>query len=308
MLESQYKLHLGNTKNILDDMISKNEKVDMIFTSPPYFAFRKNYSGQDDGEIGSIHVDDYADWFLEFTKRFLNVLKPNGSFFLNINEKIDKGVIHPVLDELKYKMRQQGWYLVAKPYIWFKKNSMPTNCKYRAIDRYEYVYHFSNSTKPKFRADNCRTEHSEVTKRRFKKPVTTINSRDGIYNSEMKELSKKGSLPHNVVIAASETNPGILHPAPFSVDLAEWFVKVGSDIGDTVLDPFAGSSTTGVASLKNGRNFIGIDLVEFNINFGKKRIEHLLSTGDCYIPKNKLEEYGIDVNYYKIKGKHINNP
>ena len=37
-------------------------------------------------------------------------------------------------------------------------------------------------------------------------------------------------------------------------------------------------------------------------------MEHLLSTGDCYIPKNKLEEYGIDVNYYKIKGKHINNP
>jgi nicotinamide riboside kinase len=65
-------------------------------------------------------------------------------------------------------MRKQGWFLVAKPYIWFKKQSIPTNCKYRAIDRYEYVFHFSNSNKPKFRADNCRTEHSEVTKRRFK--------------------------------------------------------------------------------------------------------------------------------------------
>lgn len=308
MLESQYKLHLGNTKNILDEMISNGDTVDMIFTSPPYFAFRKNYSGKDDGEVGSIHVDDYADWFLEFTERFLKVLKPNGSFFLNINEKIDNGVVHPVLDELKYKMSKQGWYLVAKPYIWFKKNSMPTNCKYRAIDRYEYVYHFSNSTKPKFRADNCRTEHSEVTKRRFKKPVTTISSRDGVYDSKLKKLNEKGSLPHNVVIAAAESNPSVLHPAPFSVELAEWFVKIGSDVGDIVLDPFAGSSTTGVASLKNERNFIGIDLVEFNINFGRKRMEHLLSTGECYIPKNKLEEYDIDVNYYKIKGKHINNP
>jgi len=308
MLESQYKLHLGNTKNVLDEMISNGDTVDMIFTSPPYFAFRKNYSGKDDGEVGSIHVDDYADWFLEFTERFLKVLKPNGSFFLNINEKIDNGVVHPVLDELKYKMSKQGWYLVAKPYIWFKKNSMPTNCKYRAIDRYEYVYHFSNSKKPKFRADNCRTEHSEVTKRRFKKPVTTISSRDGVYDSKLKKLNEKGSLPHNVVIAAAESNPSVLHPAPFSVELAEWFVKIGSDVGDTVLDPFAGSSTTGVASLKNERNFIGIDLVEFNINFGRKRMEHLLSTGECYIPKNKLEEYDIDVNYYKIKGKHINNP
>jgi site-specific DNA-methyltransferase (adenine-specific) len=307
-MKSQYKLHLGNTKNVLDGMIENGDKVDTIFTSPPYFAFRKNYSGDDDGEIGSIHVDDYADWFLEFTERFLKVLKPNGSFFLNINDKIDKGVVHPVLDELKYKMRKQGWYLVAKPYIWFKKNSMPTNCKYRAIDRYEYVFHFSNSNKPKFISDNCRTEHSEVTKKRFKKPVTTINSRDGVYNSEMKELNKKGSLPHNVVIAAAETNPGILHPAPFSVELAEWFVKIGSDVGDTILDPFAGSSTTGIASLKHNRNFIGIDLVEFNINFGRKRMNYFLETGEHFIPKGKLEENGIDVNYYKVKGKHINNP
>ena len=66
-MKSQYKLHLGNTKKIITDMINRNEKVDMIFTSPPYYSMRKNYSGNDDGEIGSIHVDDYADWFLEFT-------------------------------------------------------------------------------------------------------------------------------------------------------------------------------------------------------------------------------------------------
>ena len=141
-MKSQYDLQLGDTKKIITDMISRGEKVDMIFTSPPYYSMRKNYSGNDDGEIGSIHVDDYADWFLEFTELFLKVLKPNGSFFLNINDKIDNGVVHPVLDELKYKMRKQGWYMVAKPYIWFKKNAIPTNCKYRAIDRYEYVFHF----------------------------------------------------------------------------------------------------------------------------------------------------------------------
>ena len=88
-MESKYKLHLGNTKNVLDLMIEKDEKVDMIFTSPPYYAMRKNYSGNSDGEVGAIHVDDYVDWFLEFTERFMKVLKPDGSFFLNINDKID---------------------------------------------------------------------------------------------------------------------------------------------------------------------------------------------------------------------------
>lgn len=307
-MESQYKLFLGDTKDVLKQMITKGEKVDMIFTSPPYYSMRKNYSGNDDGEVGSVHVDDYADWFLEFTDLFLKVLKPNSSFFLNINDKISDGVVHPVLDELKYKMRKQGWHLVAKPYIWFKKNAMPTNCKYRSIDRYEYVFHFSNSNKPKFRADNCRTEHSEVTKKRFKKPVTTINSRDGVYDSQMKELNVNGSLPHNVVIAAAESNSSILHPAPFTVELAEWFVKIGSDENDIILDPFAGSSTTGIASLKNNRKYIGIDLVDFNIIFGKKRMDHFLETGETYIAKNLLEEKEIDVNYYKIKGRHINNP
>jgi len=307
-MKRKYKLYLGETKEIISNMVESNELVDMIFTSPPYYSMRKNYSGNGDGEVGSIHVDDYADWFLEFTEKFLQVLKPNGSFFLNINDKIDNGVIHPVLDELKYKMSKQGWFLVAKPYIWFKKQSMPTNCKYRAIDRYEYVFHFSNSNKPKFRAGNCRTPHSEVTKRRMKRPVPTINSRDGVYENTKIKLNKDGALPHNVVITPAESNPSVLHPAPFHVELADWFIKIGSDEGDTILDPFAGSSTTGVASLKNKRNYVGIDLVDFNINFGEKRLEYYLKTGECYIPKNKLDKLGIDVNYYKIKGKNINNP
>jgi len=307
-MKRKYKLYLGETKEIISNMVESNELVDMIFTSPPYYSMRKNYSGNGDGEVGSIHVDDYADWFLEFTEKFLQVLKPNGSFFLNINDKIDNGVIHPVLDELKYKMSKQGWFLVAKPYIWFKKQSMPTNCKYRAIDRYEYVFHFSNSNKPKFRAGNCRTPHSEVTKRRMKRPVPTINSRDGVYENTKIKLNKGGALPHNVVITPAESNPSVLHPAPFHVELADWFIKIGSDEGDTILDPFAGSSTTGVASLKNKRNYVGIDLVDFNINFGEKRLEYYLKTGECYIPKNKLDKLGIDVNYYKIKGKNINNP
>jgi DNA modification methylase len=92
----------------------------------------------------------------------------------------------------------------------------------------------------------------------------------------MRELNSNGSLPHNVIIAAAESNPSVLHPAPFTVELAEWFVKIGCDENDVVLDPFAGSSTTGVASLKNNRKFIGIDLVEFNISFGEKRINHFL--------------------------------
>jgi DNA modification methylase len=308
-MDEKYKLYLGDTRKVVAEMVEREELVDVIFTSPPYFDFRKNYSGDGDGEVGSVHVDDYADWFLTFTEQFLKVLKPNGSFFLNINEKIDNGVVHPVIDELKYKMRKQGWKLVAKPYIWYKKQAMPTNCKYRAIDRYEYVFHFSNSNKPKFRADNCRIPYAESSKTRVKNPLTTIDSRDGKYGRKADvKLNEKGSLPHNVIITPAESNPSVLHPAPFHVELAEWFVKVGSDEGDVVLDPFNGSGTTGVAALKHNRNYVGIDLIPFNIDFTKKRIGYFEKTGECYIPKKELESLGIDVNYYKMKGKHVNNP
>lgn len=306
-MEEKYKLYLGDTRKIIDQMIINNEFVNMIFTSPPYFSFRKNYSGNADALIGNISADEYADWFLTFTEKFLNILKPNGSFFLNINEKIHNGIVHPIIDELKYKMRKQGWFLIAKPYIWFKKSAMPHSCKYRTIDRYEYIFHFSNSNKPNFYAGNCRVPHSKISIKRYEQPVTTMDSRDGIYKREKRTLHKDGGFPHNIIIAKPESNPAILHPAPFSVELAEWFCKIGSQENDIILDPFCGSSTTGIAALKHNRKYIGIDIVDFNIDFSEKRISHFLKTKEEYIPKNKLGEYNIDINYYKQKGKHLLN-
>ena len=64
--------------------------------------------------------------------------------------------------------------MVAKPYMWFKKN-IPTNCKYEAIDRYEYVFHFSNSNKPKFRRIIVEQNILRLLRKGLKKPVTTIN-------------------------------------------------------------------------------------------------------------------------------------
>jgi DNA modification methylase len=88
----------------------------------------------------------------------------------------------------------------------------------------------------------------------------------------------------------------------------EYLIKTYTNEGDVVLDFTMGSGSTGVACINTNRRFIGIDLVEFNINFGRERMNHYLETGETYIPKNLLEEKDIDVNYYKIKGKHINNP
>ena len=305
MNKSNYELYLGDTIQVIKNQLNDKE-IDMIFTSPPYFDLRKNYSGKSDGVVGNVSPDEYADWFLNFTESFLNVLTPNGSFFLNINDKIIDGEVHPVIDELKMKMRKQGWKLVAKPYIWYKKQAMPSKCTYRAIDRYEYVFHFSNTTTPKFYPENCKVPYAKSTIKRFDNPVPTIGSRDGELKYVKKEANEGGSLPHNVVTCAAESNPSILHPAPFTVELADWFVKIGSKVGDTVLDPFCGSGSSGIASLKNDRNFVGIDLMEFNIEFSEKRFEHFLDTGNEYIAKKLLESYGLDINHYKVKGKHEN--
>ena len=146
-------------------------------------------------------------------------------------------------------------------------------------------------------------------------PFSVLDTKSGSWQTRKRiwqEIGIKSEVGRDAAVinmdSTSKKNNSTNYVSIFDPALCEvlyhWFCPEGG----TILDPFAGSSTTGIASLKHNRNFIGIDLVEFNINFGRKRMNYFLETGEHFIPKGKLEENGIDVNYYKVKGKHINNP
>src|SRR5437762_2749878 len=109
------RIMFGDSLDVLRLMPS--ETVDLIVTSPPYADSRK-------ATYGGVQPDDYVDWFMPIARELQRVLKPEGTFILNIKEKVVEGERHTYVIELILKMRKEGW-LWTEEYIWHKKNTAP---------------------------------------------------------------------------------------------------------------------------------------------------------------------------------------
>jgi site-specific DNA-methyltransferase (adenine-specific)/site-specific DNA-methyltransferase (cytosine-N4-specific) len=94
-------IFLGDCKEILKSI--EENSIDLIFTSPPYADQRKN-------TYGGIHPDKYVEWFLPISKELSRVLKPTGTFILNIKEKVIEGERSTYVMELILEMKKQGWH------------------------------------------------------------------------------------------------------------------------------------------------------------------------------------------------------
>lgn len=126
----------ANCLDILKNI--QTDSIDLIVTSPPYADQRKS-------TYGGIHPNKYVEWFMPISKELLRVLKPTGSFILNIKEKVVNGERHTYVMELIIALRKQGW-LWTDEYIWHKKNSFPGKWPNRFRDAWERCLHF-NKTK-----------------------------------------------------------------------------------------------------------------------------------------------------------------
>ncbi len=115
MREIQTKLFLGDCREVLKTI--DDNCVDLIITSPPYADRREKV-------YGGIKPDEYVEWFLPRSEQLLRVLKPHGTFILNIKEKAENGERHTYVLELILGLRKQGW-LWTEEFIWHKKNSYP---------------------------------------------------------------------------------------------------------------------------------------------------------------------------------------
>ncbi|MDP2815110.1 MAG: DNA methyltransferase, partial [Rectinemataceae bacterium] len=113
--------------------------VDLIFTSPPYADNRiKTYGG--------VHPDKYVEWFMPKAEQFLRVLKPTGTFVLNIKEKVENGERHTYVIELILEMRKRGWFWTEE-FVWHKKNCYPGKWPNRFRDAWERCIQFNKTKK-----------------------------------------------------------------------------------------------------------------------------------------------------------------
>jgi DNA modification methylase len=271
-----------------------DNSIDLIITSPPYadiVNYGKNISIQ--------KPQDYCDWLLPIFNEIQRVLKPSGSFILNINDTCKNGVRNPFIYELIHRSQKETKLKFYDTYIWWKRNGIPNGATKRFRNTTEFIFHFVKDQKNlKFNMDRVLQEPNIETKGRYNRNGLTTPQgiiEDGVRISIERNKTLNPVRPDNVVrfsTAGAARDNSIKHPAPFHKDLPKYYINLLTDDGDTILDIFGGIMTTGLACNEIGnRNFIGFELNEKYAEFGKKRI-----SGE-ELETYRVVQYDLDGNY-----------
>ena len=260
------KIHIGDCLELLKQL--DDNSVDLVITSPPY-ADLKVYI-----DNPGILADNYVEWFLPICNEICRVIKPTGSFILNINDKVEDGFRHPYVFDLVSQIHKRTELKMFERLFWNKMKGLPNRSRFG--DRVEYIFWFAKQKGFKFNIDEMRTEYSEKSIQRMKKPLKKRFSRkENDDNIDYKDWSPNplGALPTTLVNISSESKRiADNHVAVYPLELVNYFIKGSTEVGDLVLDPFMGTGTTAVSAKKLGRNYLGFELQQDYIDVANKRI------------------------------------
>jgi DNA modification methylase len=287
-IEPYYTTHYGSA--YLSDSRELLKKipegsVDLVFTSPPYaLHFKKEY--------GNVEKEDYVEWFLTFAREIFRTLKDDGSFVLNIGGSYNKGF--PTRSVYHFKLlialvEEVGFHL-AQECFWYNPAKMPMPAEWvtvrriRIRDSVEYVWWFSKTPWPKANNRTVLKPYSADMIRLNKRGVRrTVRPSGHNIKTSFDKIDNGGSIPANVIseelipsemlvfgnnaandlytLRCKESGAKI-HPARFPAALPEFFIKLITSDEDLVVDPFAGSNTTGAVAESLRRRWLAVDNVE----------------------------------------------
>lgn len=250
------RLFLGDAAKELKKI--DDESVDLVVTSPPYADQRKQ-------TYGGIQPDEYVEWFMPIAAELQRVLKPTGTFMLNIKERVVAGERHTYVLELIIAMRLQGW-LWTEEMIWHKKNCYPGKWPNRFRDAWERLLQFNKQKNFNMYQDTVMVPTGDWAKSRLKNLSDTDRTRDeskvgsGFGKKIENWIGRSMAYPTNVMHMATECG-NKSHSAAFPEALPEHFINLFTREGDTVLDPFMGSGTTITVAERMARNAVGIEIL-----------------------------------------------
>lgn len=287
-----------------------NESVDFIFTSPPYADQIKDY-----GKTGvMIKPDKFSQWFLPRAQEMFRILKNDGSFVLNINDKLDGKFQSIFVFKLVVLMVEQVGFHLVRDYIWHNPATPPNVFSRGTMGRtkksHEYCFWFSKSNKWTFNLDPIRKPYSERMQELFEagpQGSREDNTRPSRHNFDLsRQWKNKGGADPGSVLAISNTSSndmfnklckqfGVKHPARFPEKLVEFFLLAGTNKGDVVLDPFGGSGTTAIVAQRLGRDF---KYIEINPDFCDitKKWHYVEFNGDA-IARENVKKFCDDILY-----------
>lgn len=264
------------------------DSVDLIVTSPPYADARRT-------SYGGPRPEGYVEWFLPISAQLLRVLRPTGTFVLNIKECCRDGERHPYVLELVLALRDQGWRWTEE-LIWHKKHCYPGKWPNRFRDAWERLLQFNKSEPFAMYQEAVRVPAKGTTVARSRQVHPTNGQLQVVSGSSSGLVRRVASCarvepktgsgfgknpanfvgrslvyPDNVLYLPVEThNRG--HSAPFPEALPDWFVRLFTKPGDVVLDPFMGSGTTNAVAKRLGRSSIGIDRLPRYVSLARERL------------------------------------
>ncbi|MCC5657545.1 site-specific DNA-methyltransferase [Nostoc sp. XA010] len=264
--------YLGDSLQLIK-FIGDNS-INLIITSPPFALTRKK-------EYGNETAEKYIEWFLPFAYEFKRVLADNGSFVLDLGGAYLPG--NPVRSIYQYELlvrlcKEVGFFL-AQEFYHYNPARLPTPAEWvtirriRVKDSVNTVWWLSKTPNPK--ADNRKVlkPYSQSMKQLLKNGYKAKIRPSGHDISDKFQKDNQGAIPPNLLeIANTESNSAYLrrckaaetrpHPARFPQGFAEFFIKFLTDEGDMVLDPFAGSNTSGFVAETLQRRWISFEINE----------------------------------------------
>jgi site-specific DNA-methyltransferase (adenine-specific) len=252
----------GDCFDVLDTF--PENSIDLIVTSPPYAMKRKD-------TYGGIPEDKFAQWLFDFSEKAMRVIKDSGSLVVNIKEGCKDNARQIYV--LEYQLMMAKAFIYVDTFVWHKTNPYPTGSLKRLKDGFEYCFHFTKTKKYKFFPSNCLVPSNEKwtrgNKSRKNQGEHDVNNGSGM--SMSKRFTSDWARPSNVLMFSTNTT-NTNHPATFPIDLPMFFIKLMTEEGDLVCDPFMGSGTTAVAAKSLYRNYTGCDLDKEYIKASQSRL------------------------------------
>jgi DNA modification methylase len=261
--------------------------VQLIFTSPPFPLNRKKKYGNHTG-------GEYIEWLASFGRFFSELLTPDGSVVLELGNAWEPG--SPVMSTLALEallgFKRAGGYYLCQEFIWHNPARLPSPAQWvnveriRVKDSFTRLWWMSRVERPK--ADNRKVlqEYSDAMKGLLRSKRYNAGKRPSEHHigEESFLTDNGGAISPNVLVMSNTTNNdpyqaycrerGItLHPARMPIGLAEYFINFLTDAGDIVLDPFAGSNTTGAAAERLNRQWVAVEADRNYIEGSKGRFE-----------------------------------